>query len=137
LSLTINGYAFDEGSDPITPEMISAAPKYHASESPEYGVGTVEKYGHFKLADLGDFFTPAEDGALLDLPPEIADADDIQEVLKPYALSAYTGFVGLNILMYSVTDIDNLVMTINESVHNLRLEVVKLRNEVDALKGGS
>lgn len=134
-SLTIPGYAFDEGTDPITPEMISAAPHNHASKYGEYGMGTAEKYGHLKIADVGEVFTGGEEN-LLDLAIELPN-DDPSIDLKPYAFGAFTGYTVSNLIWAYVSDTDGMVMILDEIVNNLRLEVIKLRNEVDALKGGS
>ena len=134
-SLTIPGYAFDEGTDPITPEMISAAPHNHASESPEYGVGTAEKFGHLKVADLGDIFIPS-DGGLMALPPEM-DEDDPQGSLKNYAFSAFMGYVTNNLFATWLTDVDNQLTMTDEIISALKKEVNNLKSEVEALKGGS
>ena len=134
-SLTIPGYAFDEGTDPITPEMISAAPHNHASESYEYGIGTDKKYGHLKVADLGDIFIPSDDW-LMTLPPEM-DEDDPQGSLKNYAFSAFMGYVTNNLFATWLTDVDNQLTMTDEIISALKKEVNNLKSEVEALKGGS
>ena len=132
---TIPGYNFIESADPITPEMIGAAPSYHASESPEYGVGTAEKYGHLKVADLGDIFIPSDD-LLMTLPPEM-DEDDPQVSLKNYAFSAFMGYVTNNLFTTWLTDVDNQLTMAFETIKALKKEVNTLKSEVEALKGGS
>jgi hypothetical protein len=132
---TIPGYNFIESTDPITPEMIGAAHSYHASELPEYGVGTAQKYGHLKVADLGDIFIPNDDG-LMELPPEM-DEDDPQGSLKNYAFSAFMGYVASNLFTSWLTDVDNQLTMVFETINALKKEVNTLKSEVEALKGGS
>ena len=132
---TIPGYNFIKSTDPITPEMIGAAHSYHASESAEHGAGTAEKYGHLKIADLMEVFTGGEEN-LLDVAIELPNDDPMID-LKPYAFGAFTGYAVSNLIWSYVSDIDDMVTVLDELFNNLRLEVIKLRNEVDALKGGS
>ena len=134
-SLTILGYKFTESADPITPEMIGAAPSYHASKYNEHGVGTDKKYGHLKVADLGDIFIPSDD-LLMTLPPEM-DEDDPQGSLKNYAFSAFMGYVTNNLFTTWLTDVDNQLTMAFETIKALKKEVNTLKSEVEALKGGS
>ena len=48
-SLTVHNYDFGDVADPITPEMISAAPEHHAVASEKHGVATNELFGHTRL----------------------------------------------------------------------------------------
>lgn len=121
--LTIHGYNFIKSTDPITPEMIGAAPKSHASESDECGVGTDKKYGHLKVADIGNVFTGGE-VSLLDIAIELPNDDPMID-LKPYALGAYTGYACLNYLATYVNDHDVLVTEHNKSIRNLQQQTLK------------
>lgn len=134
-SLTILGYKFTESADPITPEMIGAAPSYHASKYNEHGVGTAEKYGHLKVADLGDIFIPNDDG-FMTLPPEL-DEDNPQGSLKNYAFSAFMGYMTYNYLASFLTNVDDQLTIVFETIKALKKEVNNLKSEVEALKGGS
>ena len=120
---TIPGYNFIESTDPITPERIGAAPSYHASESAEHGVGTDKKYGHLKIADLGDVFTSGETN-LLDIAIELPTGDPVID-LKPYALGAFTGYAVINYLVTYVNDHDVVITEHNSSIKNLQNQTLK------------
>lgn len=120
---TIPGYNFIKSTDPITPEMIGAAPSNHASESYEYGIGTDKKYGHLKIADLGDVFTSGETN-LLDIAIELPTGDPMID-LKPYALGASTGYAVINYLVTYVNDHDVVITEHNSSIRNLQNQTLK------------
>lgn len=125
-SLAIPGYVFKEGSDPITPDMISAAPQYHSCTGGNYGVGTKDNYGHLRLAKTNEIFVFDEQGKLLDQDGEIVE--DWMEYLADYATGAD--------FMYAFYAVANLeFMGLEESITILQQEVRQLRSDVDALMG--
>jgi archaellum component FlaC len=65
--LTIPGYVLG-GSDPITPEMIGAAPANHASADTTYGMATEEMYGHARAYASPHFPEGDEEGTHLVAP---------------------------------------------------------------------
>ena len=89
----------------------------------------------FEVADVMEVFTGGEEN-LLDIAIELPNDDPMID-LKPYAFGAFTGYMVSNLIWSYINDTDGMVMSLEEIVNNLRLEVIKLRNEVDALKGGS
>lgn len=106
-SLTIPGYAFDEGTDPITPEMISAAPACHASADQDYGKADNKVFGHVKLAS--SIFEHDGDYAIDPDGAQLWEAN-----LGGWAASAYSVAV-----MYRI----------------LNARIVRLEQEIAALKG--
>lgn len=116
-SLTIPGFIWHEGSDPITPEMISAAPSYHSDASAVYGPGSDDEYGHVKLATYGKTFTPGEDVAII-LPDEMAD--DAMGALKDYAVGAYFFYAFVNVSSYMLEAIDNELIYLSDAIRELQ-----------------
>lgn len=131
-SVTIPGFAFESGSDPIMPEMIKAAPKYHASDTGVYGVSDAENYGHMRLAELngtynGEYglFNFDENNNLIDKDGNVVE--DHAEYLKGCAAGAYFTHALYQIMALNFNDIDHRIGMMIDSIS-------QLRKDVDALK---
>ena len=117
---------FESGSDPITPDMISAAPKYHPSTAGNYGVGTRDDYGHLRLAKIGEIFTFDKQGILVDQDGN--HVEDFREYLADYATGADFMYA-----FYAVANAE--FMGLENEITELHQLVRQLRSDVNALMG--
>lgn len=126
--LTVPGFDFESGSDPITPEMIEAAPKHHASDTGMYGVSSAENYGHLRLAELngvynGEYglFNFGEGGNLLDKDGNVIE--DPVEYLKNCATGAMYSFACNQVYSAEFEDIEAQLSALGETCTQLRKDV--------------
>lgn len=118
--ITIPGYNFTDSTDPITPEMIYAAPEKHASVDPKYGMANYENFGHVKLIQFplvmdeesGNWNDP--NGNFVATGSELASGSGL--AASAFAVSAL-----------------NMVMTLEFASLNERIST--LEQEIAALKG--
>lgn len=140
-SITIPGYNFADPTDPITPEMISAAPSYHASESIKHGIGTDKKYGHLKLANFDDVFTSGLDN-ILDINIELPTGDPSID-LRPYAFGASVGWSVSNFLGECINENYEILDYHETQIRDLQNQTLKqtdrqsiINDALNALAGG-
>ena len=137
-SLTVYNYDFGDAADPIAPEMISAAPECHASESEKYGVATNKRFGHARVfyyddvpylgtEDKGqntDWYYNQTDGL-------IGDAPTMTEYARGAALGV--GFFALYNVIMGMEMEDKEALW--EQLDDLYRRVRELENKVNALGG--
>lgn len=137
-SLTVNNYDFGDVADPIAPEMISAAPKFHASASETHGVATNKLFGHARVFGYQDVPVPGveADGQNRDLfynqtDGLIGHGGAVSEYAKGAALGAAYFAIYNMIMSYEIEDKDALW----DQVDDLYRRVIALEQKVNTLGG--
>lgn len=128
--LTIPGYNLSGGIDPITPEMISAAPDYHASVIPKYGVADEAIYGHARAYTT--FYSVDPEGMTL--------ADPNGNEFKYGVPNGYFPDMGFfnsicSLIFLTFGDYDLQLSAIAEVLQEHENKIAQLEKDVAALKG--
>ena len=126
----------------ITPAMIGAAPANHTSEDSKYGMATADLFGHVKAAWLDKMLSVGreekgqdpylwydQDGNL------IGDVDAVEQYLRGIVPNMWLMSVWNQIFSVSFEDLEYFNLELDEAVHQLRLRVETLEDEIAALKG--
>lgn len=126
----------------ITPAMIGAAPANHASEDSKYGMATADLFGHVKAAWLDKmlYVGREEEGQDPDLWYDqdgnlIGDMDATEQYLRGIVPNMWLMSVWYQLFSVSLVDLNTCFLALGEEVHQLRLRVKALENEIAALKG--
>lgn len=128
--LTLPGYNLSVGIDPITPEMISAAPDYHASVIPKYGVADEAIYGHARAYTT--FYTGDPEGMTLVDPNGNEFKYGVPNGYFPDMgfFSAFYGLISLTFVDYE-TQLSEITQVLQEHEN----KIAQLEKDVAALKG--
>lgn len=121
--LTIPGHNLIGGTDPITPEMISAAPEKHIAKDARYGAADVGVYGHARAYTEFNF-SPNNANTLLD--PDGNDfvfGENNGYYMDMGLMKAFYGIMGVTIEAY------------DEEITAMRTAIEQLKQDVAALKG--
>lgn len=128
--LTVPGHNLIGGTDPITPEMISAAPENHSSPEPKYGVADEERYGHARA--YAQPYSPDEDGM------DLVDPNGNEftfGVPSGYFVDMGFFFAFYGLVCVRFADYDALLEAMSNILRECKTKIAQLEKDVAALKG--